>query len=221
MTRQLFQHGVKRHYVFLRDQIIERLERREGIATMGTLHPEELGISSPYSVRYEPSGWLALRRILPPRQVSVDDVFIDYGSGMGRVVYQAATRYPFKRVIGVELSEQLNEIARANIERNRERLRCPDVTLVAADALDYDFPDDVTIVFFANPFKGPVFAGVLAKIEESLARNPRRLRVAYLNPVEEKQLLEAGFRMTRRVRGLRPTPEWSKSNSISLYERRA
>ena len=60
-----------------------------------------------------------LRRILPAREVEPHDVFLDIGCGMGRAVYQAAANYPFKRVIGVELSHELTQAARRNIERNR------------------------------------------------------------------------------------------------------
>src|SRR5437763_11062946 len=65
-------------------------------------------------VRYEPSGWGYLARALDPAEVGPDDVFVDFGSGKGRVVYQAG-RLPFRRVIGVEVSEELNRIARRNL----------------------------------------------------------------------------------------------------------
>ncbi len=37
-----------------------------------------------------PARVTSLRRILPPGEVSNDDVLIDFGSGKGRVVLQAA-----------------------------------------------------------------------------------------------------------------------------------
>jgi tRNA1(Val) A37 N6-methylase TrmN6 len=60
------------------------------------------------------------------------DVFVDFGSGKWRAIFWAA-RYPFRRVIGVELSAQLNALARRNINRNRHRLTCRDIHLVTAD----------------------------------------------------------------------------------------
>jgi tRNA G46 methylase TrmB len=71
---------------------------------------------------------MSLRRILPHREVNDHDVFVDVGSGMGRVVLQAA-RYSFRKVIGVEISETLHGIAWENIDRNRQRLRCGDIEL--------------------------------------------------------------------------------------------
>lgn len=53
-----------------------------------------------------------------------------------RIVHQAA-QYPFARVIGVEISDYLNGIASTNVERNRHRLRCPNIQLIPVDATAY------------------------------------------------------------------------------------
>lgn len=78
------------------------------LRTEGTVKLEELGLAGPERSYYQPSRWSTLPRVLPRREVSDQDVFIDYGAGMGRVVCQAAVGYPFKRVIGVELASELN-----------------------------------------------------------------------------------------------------------------
>ncbi len=151
-------------------------------------------------VPYEPSGWRYLRRVLSPSEVTASDVFVDYGSGKGRIVYQAA-RYPLKRVIGVEISEKLNEIARANIEQNRSRLRCQDVELVTCDAADYGIPDDMTIAYFYYPFAGETFRRVIDNIVDSLIRNPRRIRLIYACPhLEDVVVGTSHFRLIRSVR---------------------
>jgi glycosyltransferase involved in cell wall biosynthesis len=218
--RTLFAAVARPLYVGSRRLLVEGvLERRAGISTGGLIPAEDLFGSAEHRVGYQPTGWLKLRRILRPRDVGPSDVFVDIGSGMGRVVFQAARSYPFARVLGVELSEELNEIARRNIERNRSRLRCGDVELVTADVLSYRLPDDVTVVYFANPFTGPLFQAAVDELVASLRRRPRRLRVIYSNPVEEQRLLAAGFRCVRAPRALRPTPEWSRSNAIRMYER--
>jgi len=160
-----------------------------------------------------------LRRILPAREVEPHDVFLDIGSGMGRAVYQAAAYYPFKRVIGVELSHELTQAARRNIERNRHRLRCMEVELMVDDVVDYTVPDDVTVIFCNNPVVGRLFAVVIEKILASVDRRPRRVRFIYGNPVEHEALIAtARFRPTRQLRGWRPGGEWARSNSTQLYE---
>jgi hypothetical protein len=54
-------------------------------------------------------------------------------------------------------------------------------------------PDDVTIIFFGNPFVGAIFEKVIHEVEESLARNPRQLAVLYYHPYMHETLISAGF----------------------------
>lgn len=81
----------------------------------------------------------------------------------GPVVLQAA-RYPFRRVIGVELSPVLHAHAQRNVELALATLRCKDVALVNRDVLAYEVPDDVTVVYFYNPFQGSVFSSIVGKL---------------------------------------------------------
>ena len=137
---------------------------------------------------YIASNWRTLRRALRRYEIGQDDVFIDFGSGMGRMVLEAS-RFPFKKVIGVELASQLHTIAQENMKSMQRRARCMEIELVNSDILDYDFPDDVTFVYMFNPFRGAIFQGVVEMMIRSLDRNPRTLHLIYLNPYEEPYLL--------------------------------
>jgi len=193
------------------------VERRWGTETAQSVKLDELGIEAAGRVHYEPSGWLDLRRVLSPREVGPDDAFLDIGAGKGRVVLQAA-RYRFRRVLGVELSPTLCEIATANVAARRRRLRCQDVVIVNDDATAYRVPDDVTVVYLYNPLRGPLFEAAIERLLESLDRTPRPLRVIYRTPMEEDLLLSSGrFQLTRTVRGLRPGRSWSRRMSTHVY----
>jgi len=218
VLRRLFASVVRPPYVGLRNGITDLLfERRLGVRTSGDVELQELGIAADGREKYRPVGWLTLRRILPPSAVTTDDVFLDIGSGMGRAVLLAAA-YPFRRVIGVELSPRLVDIAHDNVDRCRARLRCKDVVLVNADALEYEIPDDVTVVFMYNPVRGAIFAAVVEHMLDSYDRRPRTMRLVYANPIEEPTLLSTGrIRTIRRTRGFRPGREWSRWNSVTLY----
>lgn len=218
-ARALLEVTAKPVYVAARGAFIGYLERRSGIDTDAEIHLEQLDLAAEGRGRYQAAGWFTLRRILPPRKVGPDDVFLDIGSGMGRAVYQAAAHYPFRRIIGVELSEELTRVAKANIDRNRHRLRCSQVELVAADVVDYDVPDDVTVIFFNNPVVGDLFTVAVEKILASVDRRPRRMRFIYGNPVEHEALMRTRrFRPVCELRGLRPGRDWARSNSTRMYE---
>jgi SAM-dependent methyltransferase len=216
---RVFDVAVKPPYLRLRRALSWLLfERRYGVYTEARVPADELGLPDPHLTGYMPYGWLSLRRILPPRDVSPNDAFLDVGSGMGRVVLLAATMYPFRRVLGIELSTHLHEIAVTNLAANKERLRCQDVELQNADALDVELPDDVTVVFLYNTFTGPAFQAFIDRLLESVNRNPRPVRLIYANPKEETRLLATGrVRPVRSLRGLRPTAAWSATNSTRMY----
>jgi len=88
-----------------------------------------------------------------------------------------AAMHPFIRIIGVERSAELSDIARRNISRAATWLTCSHVDVVTADAARYDVPDDVTVVYFSSPFSGDVLDAVLDNVKASLARAPRRLSI--------------------------------------------
>lgn len=192
-------------------------ERGDYIDTHAIIETDELGVSGPGRFRYSESRWTMLPRVLRKRDVHPEDVFVDFGSGMGRVVCQAA-RYPFARVIGVELSDRLNEVARENIRRNRHRFGCCDVEVVTSDVLDFEIPDDLTYAYFFNPFGGDVFRTVINRIIESVDRNPRRLTLIYGYPyIMEDYLQSTGrFALIRRSKGI--FRRKVLSNHIAVYE---
>lgn len=203
-------------YAPMRERIAKAVYARGAtLRTEGVIELEELGLAGADRIRYKSLGWSVLPRILSAREVSEHDVFIDYGSGMGRLLYIAAARYPFRRVLGLELSEQLNQIARSNLSRNAHLLRCSDVELHTGDVLEFEPPPDITVAFFNNPFTGKTFE---TAVERLLDAAQRPVRIIYCNPIEHEVLMATGrLEVVRRLRGRRPSKEWSRSNTTIMY----
>jgi SAM-dependent methyltransferase len=192
------------------------LDRALNVETATPVALAQFGLDASDRVHYEAGGWLDLPRVLHPGEITPEDVFLDLGSGKGRIVLQA-TQYRFARVIGVEISEDLTLIARRNVASCRLSTRCGAVELVHSDALDYTIPDDVSVVYLFNPFRGATFAGVLRRLEESVDRHPRTLRVIYRNAHHHDDLVGRGFRLERTSPGLRPSRAWRQRTAIRLY----
>ena len=133
-------------------------------------------------VAYVPSPWHLLPRALRHIKVSERDTFVDFGCGKGRVVHQAARRWPFRRVIGVEVSPKLAEIARTALAARAHRHRCKHVEIVAADVREFQVPDDLTVGYFFRPFGEETLNPLLRDIIESIDRNPRRVWLIYVWP---------------------------------------
>ena len=218
ITTRLRPHA-RRTYLTVRRTLSSTLiERWTGTETSSEVDLQTLGLAAEGRVRYEPSGWLDLRRILRPGDVAPDDVFADFGSGKGRVVLEAA-RYPFKRVIGVELSDELTAIAARNVAAAERTRRCGAVELVTSDVLDFEMPDDLTVAYVYNPFSGAIFEGLLTKLIETVDRVPRTVRLIYRTPLEHARVMATDrFRVVRSVRGFRPGRAWAEKMSIRLYE---
>ena len=197
-------------------------ERRYGTQTNGRWNFDEFNVAGDERVYYIASNWLTLRRVLSQRDVSTDDVFLDLGAGMGRMVLEAA-RYRFRRVIGVEPVTELCDIARANVAKTRQRLRCRDIELVCSDVLEYQIPRDVTVVFLNNPFRGQIFAQVIDGLLTSVDDNPRRVRIIYANPVEDQTLLDTGRFIRQSTTALvpfrRPKPTFGSTSIYSIIPR--
>jgi SAM-dependent methyltransferase len=194
----------------------ELVDRALNVETSQPVSLTQLGLEAPDRVGYEAGGWLDLPRVLRARDVGPDDVFLDLGSGKGRILLQAA-QYRFARVIGVELSELLSAIARRNAASCRLRPRCGAIELVISDAIDYTIPDDVSVVYLFNPFRQATFDSVLTRLVESVDRRPRRLRLIYRNAIHHELLLGRGFTLERLSPGPRPTRAWSQRTAIRLY----
>ena len=195
------------------------VERLRGLHTSQVVQLATVGLAHPERIDYHPSGWLSLRAALHPSDVGPEDVFADLGAGKGRVVYQAARRYGLKRVIGVELSPELAAAARANLDRHARKLRCDDVQIVTADALQWQVPDDLTIAYMFCPFTGATFRGVVDNLVASYDRAPRRLRIVYLNPEEHDGLLATGRVRELPMRdGLIPRLQRYEKGWARLYE---
>ena len=138
------------------------------------------------NIPYQPLPWYLVRRAIGALSLSSDDVFLDYGSGLGRALLMAA-HHQLKRVLGVEFLYPLVKAAKDNLARAHHRLRSP-VELVVADAAQFVVPDDVTVAYLFNPFVGKVMEAVQEQLKASLERRPRPLRVLYAHAGNQPDL---------------------------------
>jgi SAM-dependent methyltransferase len=123
------------------------------------------------------------RRTLAESSVGPEGfTFIDYGAGKGRAVLLAAEQ-PFDRVVGVEFSHELIELARTNLARYPSgRIRASDVEFVCSDAAEFELPAVPLILYLYNPFNEIVMRRVVDNVCASLRSHPRPLVALYVNP---------------------------------------
>ena len=177
-------------------------DRRHGTDTAGIVRLGALRIESPnrdLGVRYQPSDPDGFRSLVEALPVDLKDyVLVDLGSGKGRVLL-LASEYPFRRVVGVEFAQELNEIAERNVALyGSARRRCGDVRTVTADAADYLLPEEPVVLYLYNPFAPEVLRRHLERNRDSLERGSRPVYVLVTGARELVGVLEAaGFERLR------------------------
>lgn len=110
--------------------------------------------------------------------------FVDIGCGKGLALLLASV-YPFRRIIGVEFSDELVAIASRNLVAYvGEPQQCKDIQCLCMDAVEYEFPWERLVIYFYNSFKGELLKQFAANIAHTIADHPRDVFIIYNNPTE-------------------------------------
>lgn len=180
-------------------------EHRLGISTRGVVP-----VGHPDSNHYATMNYSTIHSILEHLALEQSDVFVDVGSGKGRVLCCAA-RYPVKQVVGVDLSEAFCQVARENARRMRGRRAPISVETTMADDFDYS---SATVLFLFDPFGAATLGSLLEKVGRDVGRS---LRIAYANPTHDQvfahqQWLERSGHWDAETSGI--------EHCVSFYRRR-
>ncbi len=176
------------------------------IRTAGNMTLSLAGIASEQqgdSELYQPARPRNIRetlRALPMQDVSRYS-YVDLGSGKGRSLF-VASDWPFRKIVGIEFSCTMHELACANIRTYRWwRRRCGRIDSVHGNAADYEFPDGNIVLYMFNPFGAETMQKVLNNLQYSLWLKPRHVVVILLWPqcAEQVARLE-GMRLIRSTR---------------------
>jgi len=118
--------------------------------------------------------------------------FVDIGSGKGRAL-MLAQKYPFHRIVGVELSEMLAQRSRENLGQFTAAWQVwNSVEVVQADAAEFFLPLEPLVLFLYHPFARPVMERFVERLRTSLRETPRTVYVVYINPELHSVLSDAG-----------------------------
>ncbi len=160
----------------------------QAILFLTDLDPEQVGDAGVHATHYEAVPVADFRTLIAqvPDDVIATSTLVDVGAGMGRALL-LASEYPFKQVMGIEISPGLYEIARENLERaDRARRACRDVRLARGDARSWSYPPGDLVVFMYNPFDAEAMRATLGSILHR--RDPGTTWLLYHTPVEREEI---------------------------------
>jgi SAM-dependent methyltransferase len=140
---------------------------------------------------YQPSDPLTFHAIMAQLPADFHDfAFVDLGSGKGRALLMASD-YPFRRIIGVELLPELHAIAEENVRQySSYRQQCRSFQLHCGDARRFQLPPEPLVVFIFDPFPEDILREVIAGVGRSVREAPRKVYLAYQNPISERMVAE-------------------------------
>src|SRR5258708_30693158 len=126
-----------------------------------------------------------------------DFTFIDLGSGKGRTLLMASD-YPFRRIVGIELLPALHRIAQENLGEYRcEGQKSFALESVCADAREFVFPAEPSVLYLFNPLPEAGLRKVMANLEASMRPHPPPIYLLFPNPLPDHVLSQiAPFRTT-------------------------
>jgi hypothetical protein len=105
-------------------------------------------------------------------EVAPDDVIVDVGSGKGRAINWFLSRYPGRRIVGIELDPEVGAAALKRL------LRHDRVTILCGDATEL-LPADGTVFYLFNPFGEEVLRRFAEAFLAADARGRKRTIVYY------------------------------------------
>lgn len=153
-------------YCFLRRHrrpVGASFDAHSGVDTAGS-DPLFMLVDNPDAVAggyaYEPSDEEDVERALRTLKIdfSAHD-FIDIGCGKGKALL-IASKFSFRRLVGVEFIKVLADVAKANLQRKG----IDNAVVLNADARDFSFPASPTVVFMYNPFGPEVLNTVIRNL---------------------------------------------------------
>lgn len=168
---------------------VHPFDRSHGTDTSGTLSAGELRATVDHQALahvtvYGGSQPSVLRQALSLVPQPDTCTFVDLGCGKGRPLL-VASEFPFRDIVGVELSPSLARAARANaaIVAARYPQRTP-VRVELGDATSYPLPTGNIVLFLYHPFGHEQVSKVVRAVEQALADDrSRAIHVIYYNPV--------------------------------------
>lgn len=112
----------------------------------------------------------SFNKILQYMDIKEDDVFYDFGSGVGKVVMQTLLKTPVKKVIGIEANQKRNDVAVQVAKQVRkefpELLEGREMDCLQKNFLEVDV-SDATIIYTCSTLFHPTLLAEIGRIADS------------------------------------------------------
>jgi SAM-dependent methyltransferase len=154
----------------------------------------ESAFSLANSYNYKPCFDFHFKRLLQEAiSTGIDfENFIDVGCGKGQQCFYAARHFTFKKVVGIDFSDPLIQIAMHNLSKTRYS----NIDFHTADARCWEISKGTSIVFLCNPFNDVILREFLLLNLKHFGEYPSL--IAYGYDEHRSTMQELGFEIVFR-----------------------
>lgn len=190
--------GLKTRLLNIRDEL---WDRRLGIHTFDYAPAVGVPGDADWRGHYVPYSYRGVFSALKHVGLDHRDTFLDLGSGLGRAVFAAASLGA--TAIGVEINPSLIEgslknLASCSLNRALVNFRC-------MPAEEYS-NENTTVIYMFNPFGSGTMEAVISKLATSWKENRHKLRIVYVNPIQDEVIGRVGTGWLQRFDYWQPNP---------------
>jgi SAM-dependent methyltransferases related to tRNA (uracil-5-)-methyltransferase len=181
--------------------IVRALESRVGDFLMGVETGHSGSSAAPEGLladshQFQTNSHLVIRRVIRFVQPEPSDTVIVLGCAKGRALCHFA-RVPVRKVVGIEISAPLAEIAKQNAGRLHKRKSPIDVRITDAAIADLS---EASLIYMFNPFGENTLRRVLTRVASSHRETKKSLKIVYLNPRFSNVFVDFPFfKLTREI----------------------
>ena len=159
----------------------KEFDKKWGVDTSGIISQAAFKTNNPNQIhaeRYQGSSATIFKKAILSLQKDFRKfIFIDFGSGKGRILLKA-TEFKFKQIIGVEFIEKLHIVA----YKNTQHCKTNNIYLYCMDVTEYPIPSGHLVCYFYNPFKEVVMSKVVANLRQAHQTEERNIIIVYYKP---------------------------------------
>ena len=197
--------GFKKPSVY--QMLIRRLEilydLSLGLDFLSVRKHEQLGFDKNLVSKASPSGNKYLADILKDMKISNNDNILDIGSAKGSAL-KYFSKFPFKKIDGLELSESLSKICTNNFSV----LKINNVKVHNICATEFKGYNGYNFFYLYNPFPEIIMKKVIDCLKKQISSKP--ITIIYNNPVCHNVLINNGFLLLKKYPDM-----WG--NGINIY----
>lgn len=158
------------------------------------------GTQLKHATEYMPVNYFTLEALLERLPGTAKrGTFLDIGCGKGRAMCVAAA-YGYNKVEGIDFAKELIDAATNNLERIKKQHPLITYTLAWGDVHSLVIDEQVSTIFLFNPFDEVLMKQVVRKINNSLAKRPRRFFVLYCTPRFEELFLKRALMLCSELK---------------------